>query len=419
MSETEESIPESSSSEVRSIVLRIPGEHFFCETIDVPRNLDPDAVSAFADQAMGEERLSPFPLEQEAWGYYASLEHGRMLLLATSSAKLRQLGWQNLEVFRRVFPSFISFFGKEFERSTICLLRHDETLMGVSFDENCPVPAQVFSLPLTEQEEEENRCDETRGKLLALFDLERYEIDPDILVTGDVHRSNDGFFHFDHHRVDADLEDPPLETVTLHADELWTCDLRSSDFKQAEQARREWVRRRWMAFLGWGVGIAALVVAFVGSKVFEKKAEERAFDAQVMAEQVPLVEESRKLLEKLRQNKLGGIDPFGALGRLASQRGGQGDQPHVWFTGAHFASRNEIILEGQGRNVEAVNNFIKGMEDDGVGNVQMDKSGDKKRKINSSLGKTSFTIELLLLEEKNIEEASASLPEMPEPPPGG
>ena len=106
-------------------------------------------------------------------------------------------------------------------------------------------------------------------------------------------------------------------------------------------------------------------------------------------------------------------------GPARSQRGGQGDQPHVWFTGAHFASRNEIILEGQGQNVEAVNNFIKGMEDNGVGNVQMDKSGDKKRKINSSMGKTSFTIELLLLEEKNIEEASASLPEMPEPPPGG
>ena len=63
MSETEESIPESSSSEVRSIVLRIPGEHFFCETIDVPRNLDPDAVPAFADQALGEERLSPFPFQ--------------------------------------------------------------------------------------------------------------------------------------------------------------------------------------------------------------------------------------------------------------------------------------------------------------------------------------------------------------------
>ena len=41
-----------------------------------------------------------------------------------------------------------------------------------------------------------------------------------------------------------------------------------------------------------------------------------------MAGQVPLVLESQKLLEKLRQNKLGGIDPFGALGRVAVHRGG-------------------------------------------------------------------------------------------------
>ena len=129
--------------------------------------------------------------------------------------------------------------------------------------------------------------------------------------------------------------------------------------------------------------------------------------------------ESQKLLEKLHQNKLGGIDPFGALGRLASQRGGQGDQPHVWFTSAHFASRNEIILEGQGRNVESVNNFIKGMEDNGVGNVQVDKSGDKKRKIVSSLGKTTFKIELLLVEEKTLQEANATVLETTETQPEG
>ena len=57
MPETDESIPESSVTEMRGIVLRIPGEHFFCETIDVPRNLDPEAVSAFAEQALFEEGL--------------------------------------------------------------------------------------------------------------------------------------------------------------------------------------------------------------------------------------------------------------------------------------------------------------------------------------------------------------------------
>ena len=419
MPETDDSVPQSPAADLREIVLRIPGEHFFCETIDVPRNLDPEELTSFAEQALGEEGLSPFPIEQEAWGFYASLEHGKMLLFATSLAKLRQDGWQNLEGFRRVFPSFVSFLGKEYERPTICLLRHEETLTGFAYEQNCPVPSMVFSLPLTPEEEEEDRFDETRGKLLALFDLELFEIEPVVYVTGDARRANDGTFHFEHFTAGGDSDDLPSETTKIDADLLWTCDVRSGEFKVSEQSRREWERRRWVAFLAWGVGVAALVVAFVGSKVFEKKSDQKDLDAQAMAAEVPLVEESRKLLEKLRQNKLGGIDPFGSLGRLSTHRGGEGDQPFVWFTAAHFASRNEIVLEGQGRNVESVNNFIKAMEESEIGYVMEDKGGDKKRKINSTLGKTTFTIELMLLEEKKQEEASVALPETPEVAPEG
>ena len=127
--------------------------------------------------------------------------------------------------------------------------------------------------------------------------------------------------------------------------------------------------------------MAALVVAFVGIRVFENKADARDSEATEKGMQVPLVLESQKLLEKLRQNKLGGIDPFGSLGRLAAHRGGQGDEPHLWFTNAKFDSRNDIFLEGQGRSVEAVNSFIKGLVENGVGNVQTTKSGELKRKI--------------------------------------
>ena len=264
------------------------------------------------------------------------------------------MGWQDLEVFQRVFPSFVSLFDQQFEKPTICFLRHEETLTAASFEADCPVPAQLFSLPLTSQEEEENRFDETRGKLLSLFDLEQYEISTQVLESGDVVRTNDGFFEFEHSFDDEDSEDSPNVTVRLSSELLWDCDVRSFDFKLEEQVRRLWVRRRWTGFLAWGVGVAALVVAFVGVRIFENKTLARDAEATDMGAQVPLVMESQKLLEKLRQNKLGGIDPFGSLGRLAAHRGGQGDQPHLWFTNARFDSRNEIMLEGQGQDVSAV-----------------------------------------------------------------
>ena len=46
------------------------------------------------------------------------------------------------------------------------------------------------------------------------------------------------------------------------------------------------------------------------------KLEDKQLMASEMAKEVPLVIESQKLLEKLRQNKLGGIDPFGAIGSM-------------------------------------------------------------------------------------------------------
>ena len=419
MAETEEIVPDSPSQELRSVVLRIPGEHFFCETIDVPRNLDPGDLLPFALQSLVEESISPYPPDQLSWGYFSSIEHGKLILFGASAFKLRQMGWQDLEVFQRVFPSFVSLFDQQFEKPTICFLRHEETLTAASFEADCPVPAQLFSLPLTSEEEEENRFDETRGKLLSLFDLEQYEISPQVLVSEDVVRTNDGFFEFEHSFDDSDSEDSSNLTVKLSAELLWDCDVRSFDFKLEEQIRRLWVRRRWTSFLAWGVGVAALVVAFVGIRVFENKALARDAEATDMGAQVPLVMESQKLLEKLRQNKLGGIDPFGSLGRLAAYRGGQGDQPHLWFTNARFDSRNEIMLEGQGQDVPAVNSFIKGIVENGVGKVQTTRSGELKRKIISNEGKTTFEIELLLNEKKVLEQASSPSDTIPADESGG
>ena len=59
-------------------------------------------------------------------------------------------------------------------------------------------------------------------------------------------------------------------------------------------------------------------------EIFNLKNEAESEIAKNMAKEVPLVLESQKLLEKLKQNKLGGIDPFGAIARLTVHRGRHG-----------------------------------------------------------------------------------------------
>jgi len=143
-----------------------------------------------------------------------------------------------------------------------------------------------------------------------------------------------------------------------------------------------------------------LVLGFVGLKILDLQLQAYAEKEQWMSRQVPLVLESQKLLEKLKQNQLGGINPFGTIGRVANYRGGSFDNPHVWFSEAHFETRNHVKLEGEGRNVESVNNFIERLETNAVATVRKDRSGDELRDIKSGGGSTTFKVEFEMLEEQ-------------------
>ena len=55
-------------------------------------------------------------------------------------------------------------------------------------------------------------------------------------------------------------------------------------------------------------------------------------------------------------------------------------------------------LEGEGKNVEAVNNFIEKLEGNNIASLRKGRTGKELREINSGGGKTTFEIELDLYE---------------------
>lgn len=399
MAEPSEKLTEFPVGELREVTLRIPGEHFFCDTIDIPSSVKAEKYEEFAEFVLNEGRFSPYPADQLAWGFQANEQGGKIFIFGTPLAKLRQLGWQNLEFFRRVFPSFISLLGKEYTQPTLSFLLFEETLTAGAFQPDSNIPDLLYSLPLDESEGDE-AVEYARGKLLSLFNLEKYEISKDILVAHDVIRTKDGYFRFEHEWLggtDADLETE--QDVIVDADALWTSDLRHQDFKETEQKKRSLARARWKGMVAWSVGMAAILLAFAGIKIMGVKLEDKKLLSQQMAAEVPMVIESQKLLEKLRQNKLGGIDPFGALLRFAEYRGGSEDNPNLWFSMAHFESRNEVALEGEGKTIEVINNFIENLKNNKVANIRLGRSGEEKREIKSGKGKTTFDIEFNLIEQ--------------------
>jgi hypothetical protein len=410
MSDEQESTPELPAGELREITLRIPGECFFCESIDLPESLSPESNGKESTQIskwdgylcelLNKPQFSPYPEEQLAWGYHLCEDSNKAFVFATPLGRLRQMGWQNLELFRRVFPSFISLLGKTYESPTALFLLCDESLSLACFSANSSVPDFLYSRTIDLEQEE--GFDKAKAMLLGLADLSKYVLCPDILVARDVYRKEDNSFLFEHQWMkgkDASLELD--QDLRMDADQLWQHDLRSLDFKISEKNRRRQERARWKSIKVSSIFAIFLVIGFVSLKILDIQVDSFASKEARMRSQVPLVLESQKLLEKLRQNKLGGIDPFGTIGRVAVYRGGSLDNnPHVWFSQAHFETRNHVKLEGEGRNVESVNNFIERLETNQVAVVRSDRTGDELRNIKSGGGSTSFDVEFEMLEVK-------------------
>ena len=422
MSATVENTSELEKADLREFTLRIPGELFFCECVDISHlvsssegDQNDNVIESFAGEILENRSFSPYPKDQLAWGYHGTLDDGKILLFACPQAKLRQLGWQSLEIFRRVFPSFISFFGKSFSESTVLFMLQEDSLSVAAYSPDCSVPDELYSMSVDLDDPES--LEVARGKLLSLIALEKYEVVPDILMAGEVERQKDGFFKFEHEWMDGSSPDLELDQeITLDAEELWNSDLRSVEFKQFERKRRSTGRKRWKATMAWSICMTVMIIAFLGVKIFEVKLQDKQNLANQMASQVPLVLESQKLLEKLRQNKLGGIDPFGSIGRLYEHLGGTAGNLDVWFTSAHFESRNEIEIKGEGKNIESINNFLENLEKNKVADLQIGRSGEEKRTIKSAAGKTTFEIEIELSEV--TEESTSSTDGTPVPPSG-
>ena len=392
----------------REITLRIPGECFFCETIKVrfeeeskggkSKNYDPVFNSVI--KKLGDPHFSPYPIEQLAWGYHYCEKSKTAIIFASPFVRLRQLGWQNLELFRRVFPSFVSLFCQEYESPVSVYLLCNDSLSLACFEPNSSVPRNLFSVPV--DSDDQDSIQRAKAKLLSLINPSRYKLSRHFLIAGDIVRTTDNLFVF-HHSAGGEADEAGEKdlSVRLPAEELWRHDLRSVDFKTVEKNRRKNTRARWRVTNLCALAGILMGTLFIGLKVVSTELVNMGQHVDEMKRQAPLVIKSRELLKKLRQQKLGGIDPFYSIGRLAGFRGSTLDSPHVWFTEAHFESRNHIKLEGEGRNVEAINTFLANLKKAKVARIKTGRSGEDLRKIKSGGGETTFEIQLETFEDSN------------------
>ena len=79
MSSDSEEITDLVFSDLSELTLRIPGEHFFCESITLPASLtsevdgnEKELIENFIIEILENRSFSPYPSNQLVWGYYGS-----------------------------------------------------------------------------------------------------------------------------------------------------------------------------------------------------------------------------------------------------------------------------------------------------------------------------------------------------------
>ena len=198
-------------------------------------------------------------------------------------------------------------------------LLHEDTLTLACFPAGSSTPDELVSLPVDWENDE--GLEQVRSKLLSMVEVQKYSPAEKITVATEVARLPDGFFEFNHSSFNYQSSESNIpDKVRISADELWCHDLRDPVFKQSEKNMRKRARRRWKSMSYALIAALILLGCYISVQIGEFKLQEKEKSLRNEPSS-PLGLESQKLLEKLRQNKLGGIDPFGALGRVASIEG--------------------------------------------------------------------------------------------------
>ena len=354
--------------------------------------------------------LSPFPIEHVYWGWYKDQHYPWILVYAATKDALNRAGYEEIEPFQQVFPSFLSTVPLTFEDPTLYYFYHPHTQ---TLTLNIHPGKQVIPESSDEDSEGEN-ADEEDSEEIALpeihipiihsvqviaaepdFDDERVEEEEleegevrmptfeDIsdarehlqaqLPDPDQYHSEDTWLEhlvaattkdrsiLFHHEWGSSSEPQPGPETQISSTQAWQADVRSLEFKnEARQVRK---RERQLLLAAQIAGIVAVLLIFLelASVVGGKWSQGMSDNAAAAQPQVDVIMGKRELLFKIEQVSTNNLVPFKMLQGLNNHRSGG-----IYFEEVEASQGNRMFIEGQAANSGEMNAYKKALIDSGV-----------------------------------------------------
>lgn len=332
----------------RSLLL-LPGEYFFGRSVSLPEGIAQADIPSFAELTV--EGISPFPIEQLLWGFLHHSDSGHIYIYATSQGRVKNGGFEGLDQYQNVFPSFVAGFGRSYSRPTLSFLASEGTFSALFFQANDPVPVQIHSMALPEPAAGLAELKELRQEWLKKLPAKDYSLD-DAILRASAPVMGRSSIAIPLREVGEEGKLVWEQPLPYDIDSIWNLDVRDAAFAERERRNRRKSEQLWRSVVY--SGIAALILFILQLSMFgwgylnkyrQEKIVRQAPDVAALIFQ----SEQAGRIESLFAEQL---RPFAMLNTL-----NEGRPSALYFKRVSATSWNELRVEGEAGNLEEVNQY--------------------------------------------------------------
>lgn len=338
-------------------ILLVPGACFFCHKLDLPEGIAEPDIDQFAEFSL--EGMSPFPIEQLAWGFFHRPKSSHILIYAAYKDRLRREGFDDLEIHQHVFPSFITAVReKPYPEPTVDFLVEGKSLSAVYYQANNPVPGHIHTEFVETDEAGNGGAKEARSAMLKRLDLKGYNIKDGWLVAGETPvLDTKGILRTTLNRVDQSGShegETKLVALPLSESALWAADIRDTAYIQRKRKEEATTGKVWMATIAAGVAAVLLIIAQLALWGTHMWIQNRQSLIAEQSASVQEIEGNHGLLNTIQQFAQQELKPFEMLEMLNVER-----PKEVYFELVEVDSFNEMFIKGVGENADVVYQYTE------------------------------------------------------------
>ncbi len=370
----------------RSIML-LPGEYFFTQLIELPEVIESKDIEQFAEFSL--ESISPFPLEHLYWGFLYDEESHHILTYAAYRERLRKNGFVNLDAHEHVFPDFVAGLQNPPDREQISLICHQRTLNALFLTKGSRIPVKVRSIAIPEVGMDDESLPKHRDSFLKSLDKSGFEISEGlrILSLADGKAGAKPKLYYREANEPESVLQRRESFPDLTETGCWQADVRDKEFLRKERKALANSKKVWGGAMGAGIAAGLLLLLQLGIVAGGIWIKNREQTIESQSVEFNYVDERLNFLEKIDQIVQQELKPFEML-----ELTNVGRPKIIHFTEAAANSYNQILIEGIGSNVEAVNTYTQTLRNS-------PRVATVDTRVRSSGGKAPFTLQITFNEE--------------------